>query len=167
MGKEKRTEFGVARSECACEGCTVNCRFMPGFLIPSDLGRMIPVTADPFAWAVENLQASPGALVARDGRTFRIPTLVPASRSDGSCIHLRDGRCNIHAVSPFGCAFFGCGAAGGPALSGTGLRTIAAAGVGSLYHRLWRHLKSRGRVARSPEEKRAAMREHLNETPLR
>lgn len=48
-----------------------------------------------------------GALVRSRGRPFRIPTLVPARRPDGACTFLTaDGRCAVHAVSPFGCAFF-------------------------------------------------------------
>ena len=107
-----RAEFGIARSSCACRDCQRNCRHMPGFLIPADLTRMIPPGADPFLWAEANLLASPGALVAKDGKLFRIPTLVPAVKADGSCIHLtggkRNGKCAIHEIAPFGCAFFDC-----------------------------------------------------------
>jgi len=38
----------------------MNCRFMPGFLIPADLTRIIPPGADPVIWAEANLLASPG-----------------------------------------------------------------------------------------------------------
>lgn len=98
---EPRTEFGFPRTTCGCADCEVNCRYMPGFLIPADLERMIPEGADPFVWAEKNVLASPGALAMQGGKTFRIHTLVPATKKDGSCIHLaEDGRCLIHEVSP-------------------------------------------------------------------
>jgi Fe-S-cluster containining protein len=110
-----RTEFGRQRTECSCQACIKNCRFMPGNLIPADLDRMIPPTLTEegiFRWAEQNLRASPGALVgdSATGHTFRIPMLVPAVKKDGSCIHLQpDERCAIHENAPFGCAFFDCG----------------------------------------------------------
>jgi hypothetical protein len=73
---------------------------------------MMPHDADPFERAEENLLASPGARVmdVATGRQFRVGTLVPAKKADGSCIHLgEDGKCAIRAVAPFGCAFFDCG----------------------------------------------------------
>jgi len=80
---------------------------MPGYLIPADLNRIIPPDANPFTWAVQSLLASPGAVVARGGQCFRIPTLVPAVRHDGTCIHYTaGGRCAIYDVAPFGCRFF-------------------------------------------------------------
>jgi hypothetical protein len=62
---------------------------------------------DVVSWESRYLLASPGAIVAKAGRAFRIPTLVPARRSNRACIFLTDdNRCSIHAVSPCGCAFF-------------------------------------------------------------
>ena len=58
-----RTEFGAERTSCACEACRRCCRFLPAWLIPSDLERMIPAGADPSQWAEANLLASPGPLV--------------------------------------------------------------------------------------------------------
>src|SRR6266446_1724770 len=105
-----RTEFGLERTTCACEVCKTNCRFMPGYLIPSDLDRMIPIGVDPLTWAEMNLLASPGALVMKNLQFFRIPTLVPSTKADGSCINLTpEGLCSIHETAPFGCAFFDCG----------------------------------------------------------
>ena len=152
-----RTEFGVPRSECGCEGCRTNCMFMPGFLIPSDLQRMIPNHVEPLAWAETNLLASPGALVQRDGERFRIPTLVPAVKPDGSCIHLNGcGACSIHAVSPFGCAFFSC-TQDVPNMSAAGLWSIYTAPPEHLYHRLWRHLDNFGKRQERAEVLRARM----------
>ena len=76
-----RTEFGYARSVCACADCTAGCHHLPGYLVPADLDRIrvhLAPDADLLTWARGSLLASPGALVARGGKVFRIPTLVPA-----------------------------------------------------------------------------------------
>jgi hypothetical protein len=62
--------------------------------------------ADTRQFAHENLLASEGVQVTTDqGRLVSLPTLVPATADDGHCKFLDAGRCVIHAVSPFGCAF--------------------------------------------------------------
>jgi hypothetical protein len=154
-----RTEFGVERGEgCSCRTCRRNCMFMPGFLIPADLDRMIPEGTDPLQWAETNLQASPGAIVSKSGELFRIPTLVMASKPDGSCIYYVQRRCQIWETSPFGCAFFGCGAEDQQRLSHEGLVAVFQAWhEPSLYKRIWNHLWDSGRIADGPEEKRARM----------
>jgi len=148
----ERTEFGVKRSSCTCSMCRANCRVMPGFLIPSDLDRMIPPEADAFDWAEKNLLASPGAIAMRDGKVFRIPTLVPAVKPDGSCIHLtEEGLCDIHETAPFGCAFFDCNDP--PENLGTyGLQAVMKS-VGA-YRMLWHYLHSIGKRQKGPEELR-------------
>lgn len=158
----ERTEFGVARTNCSCKVCTDNCRFMPGFLIPADLERLIPERTSIFQWAEENLLASPGAVVVRDGKVMRIPTLVPAVKEDGSCIHLTlEGQCDIHDDAPFGCALFDCGPA--PAgLSEKGLATILDAiedGSSNPYTAILIHLRYKGLEQKGPEELREKMRE--------
>jgi len=133
---------------------------MPGFLIPADLTRLIPAGVDPLQWAEVNLLASPGALVAdtSTGTMFQIPTLVPAVKPDGSCIHLdAEGRCGIHAVAPFGCSHFDCGPERGN-LSHKGIRAVLDAhNAGDLYTWLWEHLWNHGRRQKGPGELRAAM----------
>jgi hypothetical protein len=154
-----RTEFGYLRTSCDCQVCQNNCRIMPGFLIPTDLGRLLPPSTDPFAWADENLLASPGALILRAGKLDRIRTLVPATKADGSCIHLTGcGRCAIHPVAPFGCAFFDCGPERGQ-LSQHGLYEVLDAWQRrpTLYAALWDHLWANGRQQYPPEELRARM----------
>jgi hypothetical protein len=137
---------------------------MPGFLIPADLSRMIPVDANPLKWAEENLLASTGALVmdSRNGRQFRIFTLVPATKQDGSCVHLtKEGACSIHDVSPFGCAFFDCQSATQEAadLLCRGLLAVQDAFEDAwLYRQIWAHLSLLGRVQRPAEELRREMR---------
>ncbi len=104
----ERTEFGFARTVCACPDCTLNCQYIPGYLIPADLeriGQYHAPGAEIFDWARGHLLASPGAMVRRGDAVFRIPTLVPARRPDGACLFLTaDERCAIHVVAPFGCA---------------------------------------------------------------
>jgi hypothetical protein len=132
--------------------------FMPGFLIPADLERMIPTDTDPLQWAEANLLASPGAIVAKEGELFRIPTLVMATKPDGSCIYYVKRRCQIWETSPFGCAFFGCGSQHHELLSEKGLFAVLRAWrKPSLYTRIWNHLWDSQRRADAPEEKRARM----------
>ena len=146
----ERTEFGLPRTECTCRTCRRNCMFMPGFLIPADLDRMIPAGVDPFEWAEKNLLASPGAVVMAKGELYRIPTLVPATRDDGApCIHYRQRRCQIWETSPFGCAFFDCNERErNDDLANAGLSAVAEAWHtegGCLYTRLWERLEFIGK----------------------
>ena len=134
---------------------------MPGCLIPADLDRMIPEGIDPFRWAEENLLASPGALVMKDGALFRIQTLVPAIQEDGACIYLtEENLCSIHDISPFGCAFFDCGPER-PGLIDMGLIKVYKSwqDITNLYPALHIHLSYKGRVQRAPEELRGEMRQ--------
>lgn len=158
-----RIEQGFERTSCSCESCIRNCRFMPGFLIPSDLARMIPAGVVPTEWAEGKLLASPGALVSKDGQLFRIRTLVPAVKLDGSCIHLdAEHRCQIHAVAPFGCAFFDCGPERGE-LSHFGLIEVYRAWEDNgLYARIWRHLSREGFEQAAPEVLRQRISEDEN-----
>jgi hypothetical protein len=155
-----RAEFGVVRTSCGCRACVRFCRFMPGYLIPADLPRMMG-DAEPMAWAREHLRASPGALMKnlKTGQTFRVPTLVPVHREDGSCHYLVGRRCTVHAVSPFGCAMFGCRAKREEMLANRGIHAVAdaMADAGSLYHRVRELLAREGLVSPGPEEKRAAL----------
>lgn len=105
-----RVAFGFERTTCDCRTCAMNCKYVPGFLIPADviaLYEHMGATGDPIAWAKEHLLASPGFLILRDGVPARVPTLVPARRADRSCKFLTaEDRCQIHSKSPYGCAFF-------------------------------------------------------------
>lgn len=158
-----RTEFGYERTICACDECIKHCQFMPGFLIPADLTRMIPPDVVPTEWAEDCLLASPGALVLKAGRVFRIHTLVPAVKADGSCIHLNaDKRCDIHAIAPFGCAFFDCGPYEAQTeRSHLGLIAVMEAWENNdLYARIWRHLDRTGHRQSKPDILRERMRQH-------
>src|SRR5262245_19257349 len=107
----ERAEFGVARTVCACRVCVANCRFVPGSLIPADLNRIAEYLNESnlTRFAVDNLLASPGAIIYTRSGLVRIRTLVPARRADGPCRFLTaEDRCSIHAVSPYSCAMFDC-----------------------------------------------------------
>lgn len=113
-----RMEFGRERSTCDCEKCLIGCVTIPGYLIPADIPRLMAATntdnKGPFEWAEEHLLASFGAGVGRimdDGRIVikEVKTLVPATHAirTSSCHWLSgDGKCTVHEVSPYGCAFF-------------------------------------------------------------
>jgi len=158
-----RTEFGFERTCCACPACVANCRHIPGYLIPADLARMAAVAREDelLAWCKRHLLASPGAIVAREGHVFRIPTLVPARRDDGACIFLtKEGACAVHATAPFGCAFFDAhmGPTQADRRSSAGLRAVAQAWqTGALYATVWTMLHDAGQVALAPEEARRRM----------
>jgi len=103
-----RTEFGFYRTTCTCELCSFWCKIMPGYLVPFDLRRLCPPGADLLTWAREHLRASQGwvAFDPKTGKKLQIPSLVPAKQANGYCHWLQaDGRCAVHEVSPFGCAF--------------------------------------------------------------
>lgn len=162
-----RTEFGFARTECACSECAINCRFIPGYLIQDDLERIAGYSGhkDLIDFALENLLASPGATVVDRGRVRQIPTLVPARRDDGACKFLdANNLCTIHEVSPFGCAFFDAHQSKEDSdyRSGTGLVQIDRAwSEDHLYARLWMLLETLGQVGPSPVAARARLQQAL------
>jgi hypothetical protein len=165
-----RTEFGFGRTVCACRECVLNCHHVPGYLIPADLERMQQHLAggqELRAWAQQHLLASPGALVLRRGQAARIHTLVPARRPDGACTFLTDAdRCAIHAVAPFGCAFFDADMPNAEAVgrSKRGLQAVVEAWqTGGLYARLWVKLADAGLVAPAPEVARQQLQRALDE----
>jgi hypothetical protein len=164
-----RTEFGFARTVCSCRECTLNCRHLPGYLIPADLERLHQQLApdeDLTTWARRHLLASPGALVVRRGQVVRILTLVPARRPDGACTFLTDDdRCAVHAVAPFGCAFFDAHQSGAEAdrRSTRGLQAVMEAwDAGDTYARLWVTLAGAGLAATPPEVARRQLRKALD-----
>ena len=164
-----RQQFGFTRTSCACRDCSVNCRFIPGFLVPEDLESLHHATAPhllPADWARRHLLASPGALVASPQRgVFRIRTLVPARRSDGACTFLAaDDRCTVHAVAPYGCAFFDAhmDQNDGVRRSREGLIAVAQdAANQSIYYQVWHLLDREGLTAPSPEACRSRMSEQV------
>ena len=82
-----RIFMGHWRTICNCDLCAINCRFIPGYLLPEDLDYIATFLgySEVFKLAEKNLLASPGAIVIKDGRLCRIHTLVPA-RNDSGCV---------------------------------------------------------------------------------
>jgi hypothetical protein len=102
------SQYPFERTVCACRLCTINCEHIPGALAPSDVPRIAAHLGfnNLERFAHECLLVSDGAKVAmQDGRVVSLPTLVPSTTPSGACRFLNAGRCTIHAVSPFGCAY--------------------------------------------------------------
>ena len=87
---DRRTELGFERTVCDCKACKINCEFIPGFLLPSDIRRIALHLgySNPVEFALDKLLASPGAIVVDRGQIRRIRTLAPARREDGACLFL-------------------------------------------------------------------------------
>lgn len=155
-----RITFGFPRTECACAECVLNCRFIPGYLIPTDLTAMAAELGydNLLSFALENLLASPGATVMANGELLQIPTLVPARQANSSCQFLTaENRCAIHRVSPFGCGFFDVHQSNAEAdeRSLAGLAVIMREWkTGGLYARIWTILHAMKRDAPAPQEAR-------------
>ena len=171
-----RTFAGFQRSTCSCSLCTINCLFIPGFLLPEDLapiGLFLGCT-DILGFVEENFLASPGALVAKScpgpdpgaGKLYRIRTFVPARGENGWCRFFDGKLCKIHPVAPFGCAFFDShqDPCHSQRISALGLMSIEAQWrneQSSLYCIIWHHLFLSGLTAPSPEECRQRMQESI------
>jgi len=96
-----------------------------------------------------------------DGRQVVAPSLVPAKEEGGHCHWFRDGRCLVHANSPFGCAFLDQHLSDREALRRNNEGRLARAEAfrsSSLYARVWHHLREKGLTYLSgPADRAAAM----------
>ena len=148
-----REQFGFRRTECGCAFCRAPCRHLPGSLDVSDLARLCPPGQDVFAWAEEHLRAL-------TDKPF--PTLVPARQANGHCHWLMDGRCAVHANSPYGCAFFDTHQTNEEAKRRSDA-TIQArhedAARNGLYYQVWQHLCKKGLT--SPSGDRAGLAQDM------
>ena len=132
MRKEKlmEDEFDINpdvldRNVCGCKVCQVHCAVMPSFLLPEDIipymvaTGFLPEGEEAEVTIEEVMPWAKGTLLATDGTYVRvpdsdqivsIPTLVPASRKNGSCVHFnqKSRLCGIHEEAPFGCRMFSC-----------------------------------------------------------
>lgn len=168
LSDQERNEFGFERTRCACSECALNCKHLPGYLIPADIesiARHLGYT-NIGDFAFDNLLASPGATVMNaEGHIFQIRTLVPQRKEDGSCKFLdANDRCMIHAVSPFGCSFFDVHQPDAEAnhRSQRGLQEVARCWVArgsSAYTVLWKLLFAAGLRAVPPAIARRNMKE--------
>ena len=159
----------IKRTNCKCSKCRAGCEILSGYLLPDDLPGYMSETWQGehgqtgravFHWAEKNLLASEGAKVARHGpdgfETFRVPSLVPATRDNGHCVHYHGGLCAVHAGSPTGCAMFNACALGAKAAKQDALANELQRGLaafwaddnpntaGQLYKRLWGYLWGMG-----------------------
>jgi len=112
--KSSHSEHDFQRTTCACEACTRCCKRQPGPLAPDDFDRIVghfKAQGMSHEVAVQHVKAqlcaSPGALVMNgQGETKRVGSITPRFRR-GRCVFLDEhDRCSIHAVAPFGCAYF-------------------------------------------------------------
>jgi hypothetical protein len=116
---------------------------MPGSLAVPDLTRLCPAGQDVFAWAEQHLRAVTDK---------PYPTLVPARQTNGHCHWFFDGRCAVHGMAPYSCAFFDSHmsdeeAARRSQASVDGRKADAAAG--GLYFQVWTHLQRKGLISPS------------------
>jgi Fe-S-cluster containining protein len=126
--------------------------------MPADVARISRHLGytNPLSFASENLLASPGATMLQAGQVRQLPTLVPRSQAHGTCVFLdENSRCRIHAVAPYGCAFFDSHMADDEATrrSTRGLKEVDRLGANPkahLYTLLWRILEATGRRALPP-----------------
>jgi len=108
MSAEERPPF--ERTVCACSECVSCCKRQPGPLGPGDFQRIAAKLGE--ETAREKLWASPGAVVGKfdaagDLKLYRIGCITPKHDATGRCVFLgADERCEIHDVSPYGCAFY-------------------------------------------------------------
>lgn len=167
MTQEHRP-FGFERTTCACRSCSVFCRFMPSFLIPEDIPRMMATLnyTDAERFARENLLASPGAMAVRAGQIVRIPTLVPQRHPEDTACKFRspEGLCTIHERAPYGCSHFDKHMSEEETLerkTAAFLEIERAWATKSLYAQLWLMLESEGKVAPSGQHLRQVMAEVL------
>jgi Fe-S-cluster containining protein len=159
-----RTEFGFQRTIVDGPVERLNCKYMPSYLIPADLERIAKSLGKTVEeWAMENLLASPGATLARvNPQTrsivpYQVRTLVPARNANGHCLYYQEdtGHCQIHAVSPFGCAFFDTTMSRSEADRRT-LAGLAAVkedwATNGPYSQIWTKLHAAGKTAMSATE---------------
>lgn len=104
------TDHPFTRTTCACRECVACCERQPGPLAPGDLENICAALSMTLEEARDYFVASPGALVGNSatGERFRIGTITPRRQKPGGpCVFLDEQqRCRIHAVAPFGCAYF-------------------------------------------------------------
>jgi len=153
---------------------------MPGYLLPRDLEGYLrhgePKESRYNLRMIDWLLASEGTLIQVQHKatgevveSFRVPTIVPASRDSGVCIHYDDGKCGVHKGSPTGCKMFNACAVGRKAykqerMAGEFQRELMNTWVRyinkdenltkdeELYCDLWQHLWDIGRRRENTKE---------------
>lgn len=155
----------MQRTSCACEACQIGCKTLPGALAPADVIPMwqhVDPESGLFQFSEKYLQVSSGAIAVdpASGTRFNVPSLVPKQREDGTCVfYNQQGRCDIHAVSPYGCSMVDMHQSGSEAndiVRQCVLQQYDAHRSGSIYHQLCVYLDSVGQRARPLVERRQA-----------
>jgi Fe-S-cluster containining protein len=101
-------EHPFTRTSCACPACQACCTRQPGPLLPGELEAIAAHLGTTVRDASHKFWASPGGVLGHraTGQTLRVGTITPRLRA-GRCVFLdAESRCTIHAVAPFGCAYF-------------------------------------------------------------
>jgi hypothetical protein len=163
--------FQFKRTICNCEQCRLNCKVIPGYLIPSDIFpicNLLGMEKRIFDFSEKYLLASPGAKVIKNGEIFRIKTLVPTRNKMDYCIFFTElSECAIHTISPFGCRYFDCTKTMEECdnISSIGLNSIMQKGVpeASIYSLLWDNLEKKGLISPGPEILRKKFKGENNE----
>jgi len=172
------------RTTCDCSKCGAACRTMPGNLVPGDLERIYehatgqPATNDGAStpsfdeWTLEHFEASSGAVVAtiHNGTMIQrsVPSIVPRQVDAGRCVFLQGGKCAIHPVAPWGCAFFSvCTNEHRTADETDRVRAGIAATIGNgehsrLYTEQHQQLNDAGRIAAPLADRKAAFSRELS-----
>lgn len=161
----------MQRTSCSCETCQVGCKTLPGALVPADLIKMqqhIEPDASLTEFADKYLVVSSGARILnpQTRQAMSVPSLAPKQRSDGTCIfYNRQGRCDIHQVSPFGCSMFDTHeteSVSTPLVRDMVLQQYESHCTGGVYHQLCQYLYAKGQHATPLEDRRRAYEEMLN-----
>ena len=141
------------RSFCDCDQCKAVCHSKPGRLAPGDIKRIadffeVEVTPE---FISKNFRASDGINTVRKGEEVSIPTIVPAQLPNGNCVFFAQGKCTIHAVSPFGCSGFNACNATPEGIAESEEKILALAICDSVdYVLTWAHLSQRESKAAHP-----------------
>jgi hypothetical protein len=96
------------RTTCACDEDVANCRRQPGYLGVEDASAIARYLGAPSLdpTMFRRGRAVLGSSVAPE-LILEVATIVPARRASGDCVFLTaNDRCGIHAVAPYGCAYF-------------------------------------------------------------
>ena len=100
------------RTVCACEADVALCRRAPGSCGSGDVERILDYldrTAEDGARRdpADYFEATPGFLGMRPDGSVRHVGMIAPRLDEGGCIFLTaEGRCRVHPVAPFGCAYF-------------------------------------------------------------
>ena len=162
----------LERTTCACAGCQMCCRHMPGALIQGDLeliaehtgngvheGNQVALSLD---WLLEHFEASEGARIivgahGPDPQAVSIPSLVPRLTEKGCIFLTEDGHCSIHEVAPFGCAYHDTHMTkeeGDPRSQAAVESQYSAWKNGDSYGTYWTVLHKHGKIASPLRERR-------------